>query len=811
MNSNRYRRVKEIFFRVCELPEDERDEFLKRHCADDAALKAEVCSLLEYHRSQTILSLPPSPAAATTVDAKSDAAPRKFRREWGSAVQELLVNCLQKPLRRYSVLLAIVLMLAGVGYWMYRGIQASLDSIVADDLQTILDADVTALELWMEDQKTLNTMWVRQRDVQEASLELAEIARQPGFQVSLLLESSALERIRRELAAFSELEGNAGFALIDRSGLVLAAEEDHQIGIRLGAEGIAAMAAVFAGEVRISKPHPRGTFAADQELRFAEPVVWTSAPVKNAADEVVAVLGFGWEADHDFSRILSVARIGESGETYVFDEHGLLLSESRFDDQLREVGLIPDEKDARSLFRVHVRDPGGNLIAGFRPTGNLADRPLTKIAETALAASRLQNPDLHQGVILNAYRDYRGVEVVGAWRWLKDYNMVIVTEVDRDEAYALLRYPLAAFWIRSSLLAAAVCGLLAAGARIAYLKREMGVIRQLGQYALLRKIGEGGMGEVYLARHALLRRPTAVKILKGGSGDDDDIRRFEREVQLASELTHPHTIEIYDYGRTADGVFYYAMEYLPGISLTELVSMTGPIPAPRTVHVLIQICGALKEAHGVGLVHRDIKPQNIILCNRGGEADFAKLVDFGLVKQISGADSTQVTQPTVAVGTPLYMAPEALTDPCNIDARSDIYALGAVAFFMLTGREIFTGESRMDLFNRVMNDPPPRPAEQQDLAVPEELDRLVVDCLQKDRERRPPDAQALLARLEHIAATLPWTTEEAEGWWKEHETSLNQTTAIASLQETLDNLRTATGRLELQGSEETTASRSSHR
>ncbi len=217
---------------------------------------------------------------------------------------------------------------------------------------------------------------------------------------------------------------------------------------------------------------------------------------------------------------------------------------------------------------------------------------------------------------------------------------------------------------------------------------------QLGQYTLHRKIGGGGMGDVYEARHKLLRRPTAVKLLRPDRVGADNLDRFEKEVQAMSELTHPNTVAVFDYGRSPDGVLYYAMEYLSGLNLEQLVTTEGPQPAARVIHILVQVAGALQEAHDVPIIHRDIKPANIILCQRGGQPDVAKVVDFGLVKEMT-RESSGSTQ--VILGTPHYIAPETITDPAATGLGADLYALGAVGYFLLSGRRVFEGKTPLDV------------------------------------------------------------------------------------------------------------------
>ena len=282
------------------------------------------------------------------------------------------------------------------------------------------------------------------------------------------------------------------------------------------------------------------------------------------------------------------------------------------------------------------------------------------------------------------------------------------------------------------------------------LRAEVAKIRQLGQYTLEQKIGEGGMGAVYRARHAFLRRPTAIKLLPPEKAGEDNIRRFEREVQLTASLSHPNTVAIFDYGRTSRGVFYCAMEYLDGINLDQLVRLEGPQPAGRVVRILQQVSGALAEAHGIGLIHRDVKPANIILCQRGGLPDVAKVVDFGLVKRIEVEPSdstTAVTAANVLVGTPLYMAPEALKGEGTVDARSDLYALGAVAYFLLTGTPVFQARTVLEVFAHHLSTPPETPSVRLGRPIDPDLERLVLQCLAKSpgrpAARRPRVAAGL--------------------------------------------------------------------
>jgi serine/threonine-protein kinase len=320
--------------------------------------------------------------------------------------------------------------------------------------------------------------------------------------------------------------------------------------------------------------------------------------------------------------------------------------------------------------------------------------------------------------------------------------------------------------------------------RVIYgLRREVKTARRLGQYTLEEKIGEGGMGAVYRARHAMLRRPTAVKLLLPHKTGAETLARFEREVQLTARLAHPNTVTIFDYGRTSDGVFYYAMELLDGLDLESLVLATGAQPPARVLHVLDQVAGALHEAHGVGLIHRDIKPANIMLCRRGGVEDVAKVVDFGLVKQLHERPDVALTQGQTITGTPLYMSPEMITAPDKIDGRSDLYALGAVGYFMLTAQQVFEGGSLVEVCSKHLNEKPIPPSERGSRPLPSDLEALVLACLEKDPASRPQTAAELQARVRACADFGRWGDKQAAEWRARHNAQLVACKASCKMKE----------------------------
>ena len=295
-------------------------------------------------------------------------------------------------------------------------------------------------------------------------------------------------------------------------------------------------------------------------------------------------------------------------------------------------------------------------------------------------------------------------------------------------------------------------------------------VKQLGQYRLEEKIGEGGMGTVYRARHSLMRRETAVKLLLPNRADPEAEQRFEREVCLTCQLTHPNTIQVYDYGHTPEGIFYYAMELLRGLNLDQLVERHGPQRECRVVHILEQVCDSLAEAHALGLIHRDIKPANVFLCDRGGVPDCVKVLDFGLVREYRSEEGKgpPAGLERSTLGTPLFMPPEAITDGHRSDPRSDIYSLGALAYHLLTAVHVFDGSTVEALWDQHRNQSPRPPSQRTTNPISSQMEQALMRCLEKDPARRPQSVVELRSLLAASPHANEWTQEARSEWWKAH-------------------------------------------
>ena len=709
----------------------------------------------------------------------------------------------------WTLPLLIAVLVGAVGWWADLELRQTIQRELRADLESTLDANVTALEIWMENQKRIVTSLADEPRLKAVALKLLD---QPG---DTFTNRSALGELSRELITGEHLQERVrslGYGMVQLVSSNMTVLSDA--GRRRSRQGNTVLqelqprfSELFAsGEPIIITPfkvrpqefprrpgiRPRNAQRPTPDLfrsptdgttnDFNQPrgipppprdlaVMQVAAPIKDIDGQTRGALALVIDPDAEFTRILSVAISGDSGETFAFDADGILISKSRFEDELKRLKLLKDETNAVSALTLSLRDPGGDLTQGFVTNSNAA-RPLMLMVERAI--------DGGADVAIEPFRDYRGVPVVGAWRWLPRYGFGVGTKIDAREAFEPLRVVRRIFLILFLLLVLASIAVLVFTYRQVLWRRRLTeaelTARQLGQYKIIEKIGEGGMGIVYKARHSLLRRETALKLLPPEKADAASLERFEREVQLTCRLTHPNTIQVYDYGHTPDGIFYYAMEYLDGLNLHELVQRYGAQPEERVVHILRQVCDSLTEAHGLGLIHRDVKPANVFLSDRGGVPDSVKVLDFGLVKHLTPKLkkplSVENSSEDGIVGTPNFIAPETIHNPDQCDARSDLYSVGVLGYYLLTGGELFSGETIAELCRQHLHESPVPPGQRLGKSFDAKFEALLMQCLAKDPAARPQSASELARQLTACDAVELWSLENRRDWWVAHRKSI---------------------------------------
>ncbi len=730
MSRDQHKRVRKLFLRAVRRPADERTALLDAEC-DDQELRADVQSLLDHHVDDV------------ATDSLDDMLPEVLVPSSGlrSAFQFM---ARQRP---FVTAALTTLLVASVGMLLLAIVmQREMRHVQAASLRTIHRVSLEALE------QALNTHRMQVVDcagmpsvravVQDmVALEVGERTDEESADIPKLRALN--ERMNVLIASWLEtLPGATGFGIADERGYVLAIDANDRdwLGRRLSPMGRQLTTAVIAAGPRVLLPFSEDELV-DTPLRpdSINTLAFT-APIRGSDGTPVAALAVFVDVEADFTRILSLARSTPAGTTYAFDDRGAMFSAQQIDDA--HDSLAYDDKG-----RLLLLDPGADITQGETPDP-VSLRPTTRIVRQALAER--SNPEGPRTGEVSDYRDIRGVESFGFWTWLDEFGFGVITEISDRQASTPIR-PLRSTSV--GLMVATIGALLAlfittGAARM--LRSRLAHIRRLGSYTLVEHLGVGGMGDVFLARHDMLKRPTAVKVLSARALTEVGIARFEREVQFMSLLTHPNTVGIYDYGLTTEGLPYFAMEYVDGTTLKSLVETEGALPLARAVGILEQLCGALAEAHTLGLVHRDVKPLNIMLTERGGRHDFVKLLDFGLAKDVQRRQDLTLTSATT--GTPLYIAPEVLRSPSATSPRSDVYSVGIIAYYLVTSREVFEGDTALELFAQTLTEDVPTLAAL--TGISPDFEQLIRDCLAKDPEERPQHAGAVLERLHAIRAAI---------------------------------------------------------
>lgn len=607
--------------------------------------------------------------------------------------------------------------------WSIRRSEIALKSNLESKLSTILEIEAEAIEEWVESQRQMISYFASDTTLSNAFA---------GGQTSEQLQDAVA--INHALGLVAKKLGTDNCIMLSSDGRVLADSGKHWIQDQLPLLGESFCRALRSGTPAVSEAFVPCIDSAGLDDPPSHVMVF-AAPISKPDKTVVGFLGVALEMNNELSRILRSSDMGATGETVATDRNGHPISNNRFgtDAKIVHGDLYPDVGSQRSPTRpkTHAHLDGALTVAGQ--------------------------------------------EIVYVSRWLPKFGFGVVTKMDRAEAYAPITQIQSFIWSMGALLVLTTLSTVfyrwyLHRARVLSQKGELEQ-RQLGPYQLEKKLGEGAMGIVYRGKHALLRRQTAIKILPPEKSSRQAITRFEREVQFTSQLKHPNTISIYDYGRTEAGMFYYAMELLDGLNLEQLIQRERNVADGRVITILSQVCQSLHEAHQLGLVHRDVKPANIMVCNRGGAVDMVKVLDFGMVRD--QAVSPNLVDATLS-GTPIYMAPEAFDDPAGVDQRMDVFAIGAVGIFLLTGRSFLATSDMNELLQLHQSDLESiaRARLQRHCAVhgdviARDLIEILAQCVATDREHRIATALEVLSRLQVCCPQVPWTNVEAIHWWRQ--------------------------------------------
>lgn len=765
MTPELYQRVKLLFIRALEIPEADRAAWLERECEGDLKLLGEVKSLLASQQKGALFTgsvvIRPSQAghsASRHSTTSSSVMPLSYWVRIGFGGRRWVI---------FGVVVTIWIVIALSKLWLDTTLTSAMRQIRSHELQATLGMQATAVEELLKTEISRRESWVR---LQVFRQKIEKLAEGP-------IDADRTADLRRLLPLyFRELSGSdQQFVFLSPTFEVLwdqAPNSTLAISIKKlvsqkAPELLKGLNGVLEGKPYLKVPTQQ---VAQVDLEAASSFT-LCLPVFHSrqTDQVIGIMVFrSKEPAERLAALLSHGRMESTLETFAFNSEGLFLSESRFVDQLELMGRLPHSPRSTAVMRLSLRDPGGDMTSGYRPSLPVEQWPLTEMVQSAIQ---------HQGGInLDGYRDYRGVKVVGAWTWLDQYNIGLAIKMDYAEAFAPMSWLHHYFTFRIAFSTTALLVILwmLLNLNLHWAQAEQAVAAphidsdQFGPYKVVKEIGSGGMGVIYLARHALLNRPTALKLLRPEQVSRHSLVLFEREVQLISSLNHPNIVQVYDYGMTPNGVFYYAMEYIDGLTLEELVGREKFVRPARVIFLLKQVCDALLTAHSKSLIHRDIKPQNIMICRRDGQADVVKLLDFGLVKELDPNNPNTLTG--ALAGTPRYMAPERFRSPESVDVRADIYAIGAVAYRLLTGENV----PDLSATNAIQADSPDdmHPSRCAKQPIPLELDDLVFSCLAFDPERRPQSAEVLIERLNQIPISESWSDIKAHEWWAIYEASL---------------------------------------
>ena len=753
MSNENYQRAKAVFGQLVDEPASVQKQELDRLEQESPKLAQEVRSLLDYHTQQSLVLESPTPRIRTRSTLSTTYRSTAWDRFRGISIS-LAVSL---PLLLVGLLLAL---------WIDVQVHSIVESSLAEQLNAAADQHRDEFARWEQRRVQQAQFWAHTPQTIRHIEALAEKAEGQAVHSGDWMDEEYEEQtqlLHESLKTLAE-QDSLQLALWDQRMVKLfdsrqteSVEADDSKPLRsLRVESVNPMhlSKVLGGVPKVILPN-MVSLQSDGSESTAKGIV-VIVPVQDANGAVIAALllkDYGLETEYR-SIVESWSGAG-TADVYLIDQRGALLSKSRYATEMAESPIRAMPRSNSFM----ILDPGADLLAGEEPTTDATTWSRTLMANRVTSGNSEVNTA--------GYRNYVGRRVVGAWRWMPEYELGLAVEQEQQDAFrvaALVRY--CVYSLAIGCFAFALLGTSLSAYWANSRSKQLRDLSEVGPYQVQELLGEGGMGKVYLAEHALLCRQSAVKVLTHRAEDLSVIGRFEREVQLASQLTHPNTISIFDFGRNRDGLFYYAMEYINGAHLGQLVDYTGPIPPGRCIYILRQLCNALQEAHQAGVVHRDIKPQNIMVCNRGGEPDFVKLFDYGLVKSFAPGVSENSAQTRVVVGTPRFMAPERLNSPWLADPRVDVYSVGALAYYLLTAQlpPLVTMDDGLHTHTQV-----------ETLDLPADVvafGEILSLCMAVEPAARPSSMLSLVRDLDELSREYPWSREDSLIWWTQHEAKL---------------------------------------
>ncbi len=772
MSKNLHEQSSEILAKVIDLPKKDALRKIEDLCEKNENLKSNVIELYldieseDFNKDEQDFK-PESPSKSKI---RVNPLPTKI-------FGQLRTLLLEKKWYRYLSLSFVFILLIVIGMTIRNGFKKQLLKDQQEKLEALLDIQSETLLQWMQGEDRIsNTL--------SQSSEIIEIATYIDSIVSLddsyeLLKKQDLQSdIFQEFDEIRERNNLEGLSILHKDDpvVLLLSEQSASGNGKLFSH--LELAGVFYDYMRASKKRGIGTThfppLPDYEILIDIPeglnvgtyISFSTPILKDSA--IISYMFTQYNVKNKFSEIMNNADHGKSAKVFAFSWDMKLLSTDRFEKELQQTYLLDFDSTKSSIQSFEIKDPGSDITDGSEPAKALIDQDYTTAMDEYFLQTEVTGYQDARGVIMMPYRDHRGVEVVGAWAWYNMLGFGLVAEEDAYEVLLSLRYFDVALILFFIILAILILMLNNLNVKFLKFGKKWEEFEKVGQYLLQEKLGEGGFGTVYKAKHSFLKSEVAIKLLKKEFIGTDALDRFEKEVKASSSLSHPNTIRVYDYGTTDSGQFYYVMEYLSGLSLDKVVQSYDEFPSSRAIYILLNTCYSLKEAHEKGLVHRDIKPANIMLCNQGGAYDVLKVLDFGLVKNVDASVSQQ-TQINRIGGTPMFMAPERLRDPFNADQRVDIYAIGAVGLYIFSGQYIVELISQkmlsgQDTISGGLNN---QLIQRED--IPTELKNLLMDCVHFDVEKRPKNMDELIIALEKIQEAYSWTRKEAEQWWKSYD------------------------------------------